>query len=122
MLSAYQHARNHIRNNTMPTGQEREGPDSAAAYMEIGCVIEGETEFMLARGRCREGCSFAQLINHPKIGVVCRWTMQTCKVIELAEIYELYSLLNADQPTGKGFLINEQGNESGRDNQPGERS
>jgi hypothetical protein len=90
--------------------------------MEIGTVIECEVEFARSRGRCREGCGFAQLIDHPRAGVVCRWTMQTCKVIELAEVYELYSLLNADEPTGKGFFNNEQGKQISFDSEPGERS
>ena len=109
MKTAYDYARDHIRNNTMPTGQEKEGPDSAATYMEVASVIECEVEFMRSRGRCREGCSFAQLINHPKAGVVCRWTMQPCKTIELAEIFELYSILNADAHLTPGVFFNVEG-------------
>ena len=109
MKDDFEMARDHIRNNTMPTGDERTGTNSAAVYMEIGSVIECETDFMRSRGHCREGCSFAQLIQHPSAGVVCRWTMQNCKKIELAEIYSLYSLLNSDQPTARGFSSDEQG-------------
>jgi hypothetical protein len=99
-LTAFEHARRHIKAGTMPTGQEKSGPDSCAVFMEIGSVLECEVDFANERGHCSEGCELQCLIDHPSAGLVCRWTMQPCKPLEAFEVIKLYSLLNAERTTG----------------------
>lgn len=98
--TAYELARDHISRGTMPTGQDKEGQDSCAVYMEIGTVIECEIDFAKERGHCTQGCELQQLIDHPSAGIVCRWTMKPCKPLEAIEVIKLYSLINAERTTG----------------------
>lgn len=98
--TAYDQARQHIKDGTMPTGTEKSGPDSCAVFMEIGCVIEVEIDFANERGHCQEGCELQCLIDHPSAGIVCRWTMRPCKPLEAIEVIKLYSLINAERTTG----------------------